>query len=130
MLGSMAGLVSALIAGLVGVHAREIAVRFLFSLTVGLTTMLIVVLSASRFGTSSLAAAHLVKRWHTPVHLMDFLDDAHQRSVLRTVGPVYQFRHARLQDRLAAANAISGKDDNMTSLQADENLSTPIDHGQ
>jgi hypothetical protein len=29
------------------------------------------------------------------------LEDARDRNVLRTVGPVYQFRHARLQDRLA-----------------------------
>jgi hypothetical protein len=36
---------------------------------------------------------------------MKFLDDARERNVLRTVGPVYQFRHARLQDRLAAAAA-------------------------
>jgi hypothetical protein len=32
---------------------------------------------------------------------MQFLEDARDRNVLRTVGPVYQFRHARLQDRLA-----------------------------
>ena len=36
-----------------------------------------------------------------PVRLLRFLDDARQRDVLRTIGPVYQFRHARLQDRLA-----------------------------
>jgi len=29
-----------------------------------------------------------------------FLKDAHERGVLRQVGAVYQFRHARLQDRL------------------------------
>ena len=32
---------------------------------------------------------------------MRFLEDARQRNVLRIIGPVYQFRHARLQDRLA-----------------------------
>jgi hypothetical protein len=32
---------------------------------------------------------------------MRFLEDARSRGVLRTVGPVCQFRHARLQDRLA-----------------------------
>lgn len=32
-----------------------------------------------------------------------FLDDAYQRGVLRQAGAVYQFRHARLQDRLAQA---------------------------
>ena len=51
--------------------------------------------------TASLAFAQLAMRWHTPARLLRFLDDARQRDVLRTVGPVYQFRHARLQDRLA-----------------------------
>ncbi len=51
--------------------------------------------------TASLAFAQLAIRWHTPIRLMRFLEDAHERGVLRTVGPIYQFRHARLQDRLA-----------------------------
>jgi hypothetical protein len=54
-----------------------------------------------RTWTASLAFAQLAMRWHTPSRLLQFLDDARQRDVLRTVGPVYQFRHARLQDRLA-----------------------------
>jgi hypothetical protein len=36
-----------------------------------------------------------------PCRMLRFLEDARQLHVLRTVGPVYQFRHARLQDRLA-----------------------------
>lgn len=35
-----------------------------------------------------------------PWRLMAFLDDAHQREVLRQTGAVYQFRHASLQDHL------------------------------
>jgi hypothetical protein len=54
-----------------------------------------------RTWTVALAFAQLAMRWHTPVRLLRFLDDARERDVLRTVGPVYQFRHARLQDRLA-----------------------------
>jgi hypothetical protein len=54
-----------------------------------------------RTWTASLAFAQLAMRWHTPVRLLRFLDDARERDVLRIVGPVYQFRHARLQDRLA-----------------------------
>lgn len=41
-----------------------------------------------------------------PVNGMRFLADAHARGILRTVGPLYQFRHARLQDRLAAEHAV------------------------
>ena len=58
---------------------------------------------------SSLAFAQLAASDRTPVHLMRFLEDARSRSVLRTVGPVYQFRHARLQDRLAGQEPATGQ---------------------
>jgi hypothetical protein len=51
--------------------------------------------------TVCLAFLQLAKISRTPIRLMHFLEDARRRDVLRTVGPVYQFRHARLQDRLA-----------------------------
>jgi len=38
-----------------------------------------------------------------PLQLLRFLDDAHQRGVLRRTGPVYQFRHAILQRTLASS---------------------------
>jgi hypothetical protein len=38
-----------------------------------------------------------------PWALTAFLDDASRRGVLRQVGAVYQFRHARLQAHLADA---------------------------
>jgi hypothetical protein len=47
------------------------------------------------------AVAILGIRKHIPGRLMRFLDDAHRVGLLRRVGPVYQFRHAKLQDRLA-----------------------------
>ena len=43
----------------------------------------------------------LAIRRQSPWRLMTFLDDADQLGVLRRTGGVYQFRHARLQDRLA-----------------------------
>jgi hypothetical protein len=36
-----------------------------------------------------------------PLRLLSFLDDAHRLGIVRQNGPVYQFRHARLQDHLA-----------------------------
>lgn len=36
-----------------------------------------------------------------PWEMIEFLDDAYHRGVLRKAGAVYQFRHARLQDHLA-----------------------------
>nr|WP_042179231.1 hypothetical protein [Kibdelosporangium sp. MJ126-NF4]CEL13705.1 transcriptional regulator, XRE family [Kibdelosporangium sp. MJ126-NF4]CTQ99391.1 transcriptional regulator, XRE family [Kibdelosporangium sp. MJ126-NF4] len=57
------------------------------------------------------AIRRLAKDGHLPRDLMYFLDDCHRLGILRTVGPVYQFRHAALQDRLAekwrAADALS-----------------------
>ncbi|MFE4399121.1 MULTISPECIES: NACHT domain-containing protein [Streptomycetaceae] len=38
---------------------------------------------------------------HLPPAAMTFLEDAHQRGVLRKAGAVYQFRHARLQHHFA-----------------------------
>ena len=76
-----------------------------FGLPVGLGFGLAVGLPAGltdpKTWSASLTFAQLAARWRTPVRFMRFLEDAHDRNVLRTVGPVYQFRHARLQDRLA-----------------------------
>ncbi len=36
-----------------------------------------------------------------PWRLMTYLEDAHKLGVLRQAGPVYQFRHARLRERLS-----------------------------
>jgi hypothetical protein len=41
-----------------------------------------------------------------PWLVVAFLDDAYQRGVLRRAGPVYQFRHARIQNHLAYAYQI------------------------
>ncbi|MFD5035413.1 hypothetical protein ACFWM0_34115 [Streptomyces sp. NPDC058405] len=49
---------------------------------------------------TALTDTQLAFRERTPVRLMAFLDDAHHRNLSRVTGPVYQFRHARLQERL------------------------------
>ncbi len=53
------------------------------------------------WGRFALARAHLAATGKLPWRLMAFLREAHRRGVLRQAGPVYQFRHARLRDRLA-----------------------------
>jgi hypothetical protein len=49
-----------------------------------------------------IAATRRAVRGDLPWDVMRFLDDAHRLGLLRAVGPVYQFRHAELQDHLAA----------------------------
>jgi hypothetical protein len=53
-------------------------------------------------GRVGIFQVYLHIRYRTPLRLMRFLEDARARHLLRTVGPVFQFRHALLQDRLAS----------------------------
>jgi hypothetical protein len=55
--------------------------------------------------------------WRLPL----YLDDAHRRGVLRALGPVYQFRHARLQDRLSRPAVTAGA----PQLRVRQELATP-----
>lgn len=59
---------------------------------------------ANNYASQELAAARIpmtISR-RMPWRAMGFLADAHQHGVLRQDGAVYQFRHIRLQQRLAA----------------------------
>lgn len=50
----------------------------------------------------TIARTWLAIRRHTPLHLLQFLEDAHDRGVLRQAGAVYQFRHAQVREHLAS----------------------------
>jgi hypothetical protein len=80
---------------------RECQDALVYGLTGGLVAGLGSGLVSSATWAAALATAQLQRRDKAPAHLLRFLDDARQRQVLRTVGPVYQFRDARLQNRLA-----------------------------
>ena len=71
----------------------------------GLFAIVIFQFTIPGVATVSVAELLIAVKWNTPPRLMPFLDDACRRNILRTVGPAYQFRHARLQDRLASAAA-------------------------
>jgi hypothetical protein len=63
---------------------------------------LVLILISFRADPATLAWRTLKLADYVPaVKLMPFLEDARDRGVLRTVGGVYQFRHATLQDQLA-----------------------------
>jgi hypothetical protein len=98
--GLVAGLGPDLLIGLggPGIGARTAIVAGLIA---ALEVGIMVWPSSSYTWSSSFAFAQIARSYRTPVRLMRFLEDARSRNVLRTVGPIYQFRHARLQDRLA-----------------------------
>ena len=62
-------------------------------------------LLASAWGQFQLVRLVRAVRGELPWRVLGFLADAHRRGVLRQTGGVYQFRHTRLQDRLAGTVA-------------------------
>lgn len=102
LMGALLDVSRGVLAGLVGDRLPDPVLRLALGMAGG-------ILFGGTFGllvadawTSSLAFAQLARVWGTPARLLRFLEDARRRGVLRTVGPLYQFRHARLQDYLSA----------------------------
>jgi hypothetical protein len=108
-----AGLVFGTLVGLLVGSVTWLAGGLPAGLGVGLAFCLVGTLFYSETWVTSLAFAQLARQWDTSAPRTRFLEDARQRDVLRTVGPAYQFRHARLQDRLAgqatSAKSAAGK---------------------
>ncbi len=75
------------------------------ALTLGVGIALVAGVGNGLVGTASgqwtLTRAILGLAGRTPFPLLRFLEDAHARGVLRQAGAVFQFRHHRLQERLA-----------------------------
>jgi hypothetical protein len=101
VVGISGGVAVGAVIGLTRVQAMGISLGLVAGLVGGAVLGLLGGLMYARTWPATLAFAQLAARWRTPFRLMSFLEDARKRNVLRTVGPVYQFRHARLQDRLA-----------------------------
>ncbi len=73
----------------------------------GLAVFGSVLLGAGSPWTSYVVTRAWLAVWgRLPWRLMDFLDDAHQRGILRQVGPAYQFRHDLVQRHLAGQPTI------------------------
>ena len=73
-------------------------------LTIGLLVAVAIALGVGLHQASGrylVTVSVLHARQQTPLRLLSFLDDAHRLGILRQTGPMYQFRHGKLQDRLA-----------------------------
>jgi hypothetical protein len=99
----MYGLVVGLVYGLTDWLTSGPSDGIVYGLTAGLVVGLGSGLVSSAAWATTLTSAQLQRRGQAPARLLPFLDDARQRQILRTVGPVYQFRNARLQKRLPKA---------------------------
>lgn len=99
--GIAIGLMSGLWFGIVVWTVSPLAVRSMNGLAIGVQVGLGAALVSSATWAAALAGMQLRRRRQAPVRLLRFLDDAHARNILQTVGPLYQFRHDRLRDWLA-----------------------------
>ncbi|HET8681962.1 MAG TPA: hypothetical protein VFM54_08820 [Micromonosporaceae bacterium] len=102
---SLYGLVLGLAAALLTWLAFGPEPGLLLGLAAALTFGLLMSAVAGAWPHFLVARVLLAARRRLPYDLMGFLDDAYRRGVLRQVGAVYQFRHARLQQHLAVAHA-------------------------
>jgi hypothetical protein len=104
--GLVGGLAVGVGSGVVIGFTRGLEFGLTFGVAVGAMGGLMAGLMTTETWPSLIASFQIAIKWRTPMHLIRFLEDAHSRDVFRTVGPAYQFRHARLQDRLAAAPSL------------------------
>lgn len=102
----MALLVSGFVVGLLADLLGESVVLLVVGMVLAVAAALIF-MPTRWIGTVTASSVYLctvtvlrVQR-RAPRRTMRFLDDAHRAGLLRRVGAVYQFRHAKLQDRLA-----------------------------
>ncbi|MBE1461520.1 hypothetical protein [Kibdelosporangium phytohabitans] len=89
-----------LVGGVIGGPDRGIE-EAIIGVLIGVAIAVAVWAALSKTVRAALSQLYLAARYRTPVRLLRFLEDARSRHILRTVGPVYQFRHATLQDHLA-----------------------------
>jgi len=100
LIAGCGGLLLGLASGLTGVVA--------FGVVVGLVILVVVLVAGLQYSWAVgswppfvVVRLFLAVRRQLPFRLMPFLEDAYRLGVLRKVGAVYQFRHARLQEHLA-----------------------------
>jgi hypothetical protein len=96
LVGLVFGTITTLFVGVI-FSAGGISSGVVFGLAAGITSGICV----PQFFAAAVAQAYLAVRYRVPFRLVRFLEDARARHLIRAVGPVYQFRHALVLDRLA-----------------------------
>ncbi|MGW7087439.1 NACHT domain-containing protein [Streptomyces sp. NPDC054871] len=101
--GLVRGFLITLVAWLCNVFVAVLPLGAAAATVVVIPTGLVTV-ALSAWGRLLTARLWLCSTGRLPWGLMAFLAEAHERGVLRQAGAVYQFRHARLQERLASTD--------------------------
>lgn len=75
-------------------------------------------LALTAWGQLAVARVWLALTGRLPWRIMTFLDEAHRRGVLRQSGAHYEFRHLRMQQRLASATEVPQENPRATAPTA------------
>jgi hypothetical protein len=114
--------IGCLVVGLTAGGAFGVVYGLALGLEVGFVAVvaltITVALTVSLWGTFNIARVWLAVVSGMPLGIMGFLQEAHDRGVLRQVGGVYQFRHIRLQEQLAAVPAAASATSSPASAAA------------
>jgi len=105
-IGVTAGLIGGLAGGIAAGHSEAHPPALAIGLTVAVALGLPTGLATGHhhaWMAYVIATNRAALAGRLPRGLMSFLDDAHRLGLLRAVGPIYQFRHAELQEHLAGA---------------------------
>jgi hypothetical protein len=100
--GVVIGIADWLVSWLLGQFMGGLTAQFISGALIGAVAGMLLAFRYSPWGAFTAQRCWRAIRGQLPWRLMDFLSDAHRRDVLRQVAAVYQFRHARLQQCLAA----------------------------
>jgi|SRR5215470_4379329 len=99
--GIATALASGLLAAMLARPEKRTGVAIVAGVGVGLGVALVIACN-SAWGRWELSRAWLAFTGKVPWALMNFLEEARSREILRQSGAVYEFRHVLLQERLAA----------------------------
>jgi len=106
--GAAYGIAGGLAWGIAGGLIRGAGAGLALGFTVGIGVSVAFTIAVSQAWLGKLGFFLLGHDDLFPSDGIRFLENARERGILRTVGSVYQFRHARLQDQLAAAGYRTG----------------------
>jgi hypothetical protein len=131
MIGLMYWLLIGVLLSIVEKSVSTLVFGLVFGLAIGFVVGFLPVLIDTGIWQTVLAWFQLQLVRQVPaVSLIPFLEDARKRDILRTVGAVYQFRHAKLQDQLAGQatmNSASAQVQPPGSRRV-RRMGVPVDH--
>jgi hypothetical protein len=126
--GLVIGIADWIVSWLLGELIGGLTELLISGLVIGAVVGLLCGSLMTSWGSFTVARCRLAMRRRLPWRFMRFLADAHQRGALRQVGAVYQFRHARLRQRLATRYRATLEARGTSTVSGDPKASSDCPH--